>query len=228
MNFKSGIIAAALMSAAAMQTFAAVIDWVDWSSATTGLAGTAACTLSGGVNVSYTGEVNFAQTAGGANYWSPNGSYLSGTVGNSPTTTDIIGINGGYGLTQTITFSQAVVNPLMAIVSLGQPGVGVRLNYDAPATILSYGGGYWGGGSITQNGTNGILGYEGHGVVQFMGTYNSISFTAPDPEYWYGFTFGIEGVASTEAVPEPSSLILGMLGFAMLVGFGMRRARKTA
>jgi hypothetical protein len=228
MNFKSSIIVATILSATAIQSFGAIIDWVDWTSATTGNPGSAAGTLTGGVGVAYSGEVLFAQTAGGANYWSPSGSYISATVDNAPGSTDIIGMTGGRGLTQTITFSQAVVNPLMAIVSLGQPGYPVRLNYDAPATIISAGGGYWGGGSISQNGTNGVLGLEGHGVVQFMGTYNSISFTAPDYEYWYGFTVGIEGVASAEAVPEPSSMILGVLGFGLLMAFGIRRARQTA
>jgi hypothetical protein len=57
--------------------------------------------------------------------------------------------------------------------------------------------------------------------VQFIGTYNSISWTNPVYEYWYGFDAGVAGVA---AVPEPETYVLMLAGLAG-VGFMARRRR---
>ena len=57
-----------------------------------------------------------------------------------------------------------------------------------------------------------MFGAEGNGVIQFSGSFTSITFTTPDYENWYGFTVG-------EATPEPSSLILlgsGLLALGLL------------
>jgi hypothetical protein len=223
----------ALVSVLAVSSQAAPIFWTDWTAATAGNPGSATGTLatSGGpVAVSYSGNLTFAQTSGGTYYYTaPNGTspYTSSTVDNAPGTSDIIAMTGGSGLTNTITFSQAVIDPVMAIVSMGQGGVPVTYNFDQDFTILSENQGYWGGTttSFSQSG-NSLVGVEAHGVIQFTGAVTSISFTAPTYEYWYGFTLGTAGIANAPSVPEPGSLALTALGLAALVGVA-RRKRKA-
>jgi hypothetical protein len=59
--------------------------WTDWTSATPGSPGTAAGILNG-VGISYTGEVLGGQTVinGTSPHWSPNSSFIGGTVTTSP------------------------------------------------------------------------------------------------------------------------------------------------
>ncbi|BAY26249.1 hypothetical protein NIES2100_60630 [Calothrix sp. NIES-2100] len=200
---------------------AATVAWTDWTSATPGNPGSAQGTITppsqSPISVTYNGEISFAQTAGGINYWNPPTPYISATVPNAPPASDIITLTGGNNTLNTIKFSQSVLNPVMAIVSMGQYSVPVKYNFNTPFKILSVGSGYWGNGPLTQLAGNVLEGREGHGVIQFLGNVSSISWTTPDPEYWHGFTVGIE-----KSVPEP--LTIG--GSALALGFGWWAKRK--
>jgi hypothetical protein len=185
------------------------IDWVNWTSATVGTSGVVSGTvLLGGspVTVSYSGEVAFAQTSSGTNYWNPATPYVSATVPNAPPASDLIGLTGGKTVTNTITFGVPVINPVMAVVSLGQGGVPVRYVFNAPFELLSYGPGYWGSGTLAALPGNILEGREGHGTIQFRGQFTSISWTVPTYENWHGFTVG---------VPEPATLGLACLVLAV-------------
>src|SRR5205823_2684791 len=74
----------------------------------------------------------------------------------------------------------------------------------------------YGGGPITVSG-NVVSGREGNGVVQFAGTFSSISWTDTF-ENFYGFTVGAAGTG----IPEPVSMSLLGVGVAGL-GFLRRR-----
>jgi hypothetical protein len=202
----------------------AQVAWTDWTSATVGTAGSATGTLTIGltpITVGYTGEVfNQTQTSGGIDYWAVGNAY---SATGRPTGSDIITLTGGQRITQTITFSSAITNPVMAILSLGQPNVPRYYDFNAPFTILSSGNGYWGGnpaGSLFTTATaNELLGIEGHGVIQFNGTYTSLSWTVPQEETWHGFTIG----AATTVTPEPASMTLLATGLAGVVAAARRR-----
>jgi hypothetical protein len=179
----------------------------------------------GGVTISYAGDVSTpTQVAGGINYWSPDTPYLSPTVDNAPPCCDIIALTNGPS---TLTFSTPLVNPILAILSLGQPdppvGTGpVNYSFDQPFTVLSDGPGYWGGpGTLTDIGGNVLQGLEGHGAIQFNGTISSITWTTSPSEFWHGFTVGV----AADAVPDAGSTML-LFGTAAGLLAIARRARK--
>lgn len=203
---------------------ASVIDWTDWESATTGTNGSASGTV-GGVGISYTGHVAFAQTGTGINYWTegtPAPYTGNSVVDNAPTASELIAMSA-HGTTQTITFSQAVTDPIMAIVSMGQSGLPVTYDFDTAFTVLSEGRGYWGDGSYTTNVGDSLTGRELHGAIQFVGTFTTISWETTTSEFWHGFTIG---VAQT-AVPEPSTFALCLLGFIALLSRKKIRSKQV-
>ncbi|MBY0313818.1 MAG: hypothetical protein K2W85_17270 [Phycisphaerales bacterium] len=240
----------AVISVGVSDATAQSVNWVDWTSATTAPPSTAGsalgtvASLSGTINVSYAGEVlgqfggiPTTQTAGGGtNYWRDagqlvpapsNGAYLSPTVTNGPGdlgNTDIICLIGDNSapVTNTLTFSAPVTNPVMAILSLGSEGGGSDATYrfsNADFTVLSSGRGYWTSSLSTNDflrrDSMGVLtGRGGHGVIQFLGTFSSISWTS-SREAWHGFQIGV--------IPAPgaAAVFLGTIGFV----FSRRRLR---
>lgn len=201
--------------------FSAQTYWTDWQSATTGNNGSASGVITlqdaSTINVSYTGGLYFAQTPNGADYWSPN-VYTSAVVSNAPDSLNngILAIGTGSAL-DTITFSRAVVNPIMSIVSLNGP----TFTFDAPFTVLSSGCGYWGCGNLSYGAGNVLSSNgEGHGTIQFNGTFTSISFSESGAENWRGITVGVS------PTPEPETYAMMIAGLG-LVG-SIARRRKTA
>jgi hypothetical protein len=175
------------------------------------------------------GTLFFAQTNGGTNYWNPSAPYISTQVDNAPPGTDIIALVGGINQTYVVTLSEPIKDPIMAIVSLGQPSVPTTYDFDSPFTIVSQGTGFWGGTSSSLVALPGdiLRGNEGHGTIQFIGTFSTFSWTVPTPENWHGFTFGIrttEAIEPTPTVPEPGTLTLLALGSA---GASYARRRRS-
>ena len=197
---------------------AAPILWTDW---TTADASTASGTA-GAVAVSFTGSINpAAQTAGGTNFWAVNSSIFTSVpeVDNPPPDSDIVRLTGGTGTgLQTISFSSPVTNPVMAIMSLGRPTQTRTYVFgDEAFEVLNSGTGFFGGsaaGSLSEIAGNTLQGIEGHGVIQFIGTFTSIDWTIPTDEFWHGFQVGIP----PQVVPEPLtfSLLVGGLAAAAL------------
>jgi hypothetical protein len=204
-------------------TSASLVNWTDWTSATTGAAGSASGNI-GSVNLSYTGDVTFAQLGAGTNYWTEGANLpytASALVDNAPTPAEMVAMSL-YGVTNTLTFSQAVVNPIFAIVSQGQYGVPVTYDFDQPFTVLSEGLGYWGDGSYTLGAGDALTGRELHAAIQFIGTFNSISWVADQGEYWHGFTVGLVE-SGPKDVPEPGAALLMGLGLLGLFAASRRR-----
>lgn len=211
--------------AAALPAVADPIDWASWSNTVVGnTTGSAVATFAtAGVSAIYSGELQ--QFVGNYPSYGPAGTFSGGTVGNAPAQGDgIVRIFGGAAAgTNTITFSQAMVNPVIAIWSLGQPGNFVaQFNFNQAFTIQTGGpNAEYGGASIYAVG-NTVFGAEGNGVVQFTGTFTSITWTNPIAENWYGFSVGVP----VNAVPEPETYALMLLGMAALA-LGARRRTKA-
>jgi hypothetical protein len=169
----------------------------------------------GSIGVTYSGGYAFDQLNGsGFNYW--------GSVPVS--SSDIIALNAAG--TGTLTFSAPVSNVFLAFDSWN----GADVTFSAPFTIVSEApqvASYWGSGTFdTFGGSTGFTGNgETAGVLEFAGTFTSLSFTDTVPEYWHGFTVGIDGAAPS-AVPEPATWALMLIGFGM-VGFAIRKRRNV-
>lgn len=216
-----------LAAACAAPVYADNIAWTLWNTDTSGSPGSAAGTLTssmyGTISVTYSG-----QTSGRlVDYpsWTPVGTFTGGVVGNAPPAiNNSIQLEGGVAYTESISFSTPVADPILAIWSLGQPGLSAYFDFNSsePFNVLGGGGSAeYGGSAIVQQGNN-IFGQEGNGVVQFVGTYSTITFTTPNFENYYAFTVGEDstltdsgsspGPVPTTVTPEPGTLTLLGLG----------------
>lgn len=210
----------ALNASAAM----ADVGWTDWTSVTAGASGSGTGTITVGadtVGVSLAGMVgSFVDGDGYYNNSSTGYTSVTGTfAGLKPS--DLIQ-EWGVGRV-TLTFDQAVVDPYVALVSVGQ-GYGVTYGFSAPVSVVSYGPNYWGYGHYSVSG-NSFTGYEYNGIVKFSGTFTSLTFDISPGEYWHGFNVGVAGVAPPP-VPEPETYAMMMAGLGLL-GAVVRR-RKAA
>lgn len=219
---KQAIVRSALVTAMAVSAPLAVadqVDWTTWNAATTTTGqtgGSITGTTAGGVTVGYAGEVESLQ----ANYpsWTPTGTFSGGDVGNPPPVSGgIIQLFGGNTNVDTITFSQAVTNPVLAIWSLGQGSINAQFDFINATPTFESGGpsAEYNGSAITVSGNN-VYGSEGNGTVEFKGTFTQLSWTNPVYEDWYGVTVGVS------AVPEPSTYAFFFAGLA-LMGWLIRR-----
>jgi hypothetical protein len=207
------------------------IAWTDWTTINVGnpggsAQGTISPSASSTVTISYSGDVegpSQTSAAGNYNYWLPASTFTSATVSDAPTNPGIVTLYGDT-VTNTVTFSEPVVNPVMALLSLGNGGYQITYTFDAPFTILSGGpSNAYGGGSVYAISSNELGGMEGNGTIEFAGTYTSISWTVGGEEFWHGFTIGIAGVST---VPEPSSLVLVCIAGSGTFMLAARRRRR--
>ena len=201
---------------------AVTVSWTDW----TGAGGTQAdgSLLVGAtsVGVHYDGPIIFAQTGCGTNYWTEGSPapYTGGSVDNAPPGCDIVALSAG-GL-KTITFSEAILDPYIALVSWN----GNVVEFSADIEIISQGAGFWGNGTMVLNADgDGFTGVgEVHGIIRLSGSFTSISFTDTS-ENWHGFTVGVAGLGEPPIdTPEPG--MLGLLGLG-LMGMASMRRRKS-
>ena len=210
------VASAAFIAAIAGQASAQnTASWTRWTSTGPSIVDGTLATNGGPVAVTYTGEIFFTQINNtGTNFWQPDSPYIGPVLANGPDVTDIITIIGGNQTVNRVHFSQPVLNPIFAILSLGQSGLTITYNFDTPFTILSDGPGFFGGpGTLQLAGNATLTGTEGHGAILFPGMIQDISWTVPTAETWHGFTVGI--------LPTPgAAALLGLGGFA-----AMRRRR---
>lgn len=193
------------------------VAWTDWTS-------TGANTVFGSfvlgattVTVTYSGSYSFAQTGCGTDYWTPN-VYTGPGVPNAPPACDIVALDAGGQ--KTITFSQAVVDPLFSLVSWNGQG---PIGFNGPLQVVSSGCGFWGCGTVGASGNTLLTSGEAHGTIRLLGTYTQITFT-DGSENWHGFTVGATDLPTV--VPEPSSFVLLASGLVGVFGI-VRRRRNT-
>jgi len=215
------------------QVQAATVNWAVWH-APTSVSDTTNETVTGttsDVGVTYVGNIAHSGFISGFG-WTPTSTF-SGTVSNSPPSpyTEITE-QGGNTNVDTITFSQAVLNPVIAVASLGSGSTAAELDFILTGTqslAIAAGGGTnnFGGSTITSCGTTDICGQEGSGVIQFTGTFATLSWTNPHLEDYDLLTVGDEGLAPVRSeTPLPATLPLFASGLGALGLLGWRRKRK--
>lgn len=212
----------------AQQASAALISWTDWTAATPGAAGTASGTITlpdtSTIGLTYNGEVAAGnRTVIDNSYpsWTPASTFSDGTVvSNNPPRGDLIALRGGTQNVNTVTFASPITDPVMAIWSLGSGGAPASFVFQnaTPTFIAGGSSAEFSGSPITVSG-NTVSGSEANGVVQFHGTFNSLSWMNPQQEDYYGFTLGVAGRAP---IPEPSTYAIMAAGLGLLV-VGLRR-----
>lgn len=206
----------------------AATSWTDWTAATT-LTASADNTVSGllslgatPITVTYRGATDAVELSGAA-WWDVVGTPDPYAVTGAPNQHDIIRLVGGDAGAYRISFSAAVTDPVIALLSVGDRTHQVSYVFDQTPTVLSSGAGWWGGcSSCLLADDHTVSGLEGHGVIQFKGQYTELNWTAPNAEYWQGLTVG---AASVAAVPEPSRSALLLCG--LMVGLYLARRRRT-
>lgn len=198
------------------------------------------------------GEINSVQNAAGAwcndpssnpfrqggptgSYWTQFGGTPSSAYGTyAPSNMSMVQLVGE--VTSTITFSQAVIDPWIAVTSIGntdQNGVGVDVTYtfsDAftvAASNSSYDNrAYWDDWATVGRAPaysvlgNAFTGREFSGVLKFTGTFTELSFTTKGSENWHGFTVG---ASEFSTVPEPSTYALMGVGLLALGAVARRK-----
>jgi hypothetical protein len=215
----SAILLGAFVFTSIVPAHADSFAWTTWTSVTPGNPGSATAAIAGGPTLTYTGQTNGLIDSLMYN-WSPASSYIGGIVGNGPSNTqNSMMIEGGSNLLETITFSSPVVDPAIAIWSLGQTYIGASIDFTSSEPFSIVAGGpssKYGGTSLNPCGPYDVCGNEANGVIVFDGTYSSISFTTPSYENYYTISVGEDTNLNAAPTPEPETLSLLGMGLAGL------------
>ncbi|MES2662988.1 MAG: hypothetical protein V4629_06770 [Pseudomonadota bacterium] len=131
MNTLSKVIIVFTLVTVSMNTSAATYTWTDWTNRTVGdlsgkpdIEGALRFNDGSHVDVTYSGSTHFVEFGtsvsgkGGRDHFRHTESFISSTVDNPPPSFELIAAVGG--IDSGFTFSEPVVNPVFAVVDLGQ------------------------------------------------------------------------------------------------------------
>lgn len=163
----------------------------------------------------------------GTDVFANESTYLGPTVDTLPPAGNFIAITGYSGMVNTLTFSKPIKDLVMAIGSLGGNAGPASYVFNRTPTVVSHGPGHWNNGSVpdeleplqvNSGNPDQVDGKEANGVVQFFGTFSSLTWSIPNSEVYSVFNVGISNV------PEPSAFSLLLVGLGGLAVMRRRRA----
>lgn len=187
-------------------------SWIDWTSATAGTLQIGSTTV--GVTLSGSSPLGMVD---GTGYYA---GYPLTYGGLNPS--DLIQVDAASDF--ILTFSQAIKDPLVSLVSVGQAGSPVTYTFNGPISVVSSGPNQWGYTGYTA-GLNSLTGYEYNGILQLSGDYKTLTVSTAPAEFWHGFNVGSTAVA---AVPEPETYAMLLTGLGLMGAIARRRKDKNA
>jgi gliding motility-associated-like protein len=95
--------------------------------------------------------------------------------------TSLAGQNAGE---MTFCFDQPVLNPQVAIASLGNGGASVPISTSVPYNIV------WAGQGMNYLNSQSLVGTEGYNIIEFQGTHTCITINFLAPEFYWNIVFG--------------------------------------
>src|SRR5262249_45501321 len=143
LKYSPVLVLVACFASVTLTAHADTFVWANWTSFTAGANAGAAGGATGsmpGFTIAYSGQIS--QLSGGPS-WNPAATWIGGVVGNGPPVgASSIHMQGGpnSGI-ETITFSGPVVNPVLAIWSLGSPSTQTSFDFNSSEPFTIAGGG---------------------------------------------------------------------------------------
>lgn len=163
------------------------LDWATWSSINSNSAtGHISSNLNMTVNISTTG------------LFSTGGMYnptVFPTQYNLPVSSTSIA-NSQAGVF-TFCFSSPVIDPQIALASVGNPNLSVQINTSACYQVI------WQGQGMTYPNNTTLIGAEGFTIIKFPGIHTCISFNYLQSEYYCNLAFGIMDTNCQKVIPPP-------------------------
>ena len=152
-----------------------VISNFFWSNAPSGAGNTSTGTINGvgytyssSSAVQYTGGI-FSHGTFPASYNIPNQTAIKNTQVTS----------------NTLTFNEPMINPVLVFSSIGSGSVTVPINFSDPVEVL------W-STAVVQNSSTQISGTEGYAIIRLNGIFSTISFDYLVAETYVNFAFGAD------------------------------------
>jgi hypothetical protein len=114
------------------------------------------------------------------------------------------------------------IRAIFAVWSLGSRGTAAWFDFCAgePFTVQGGGGSAEYGGTALYISGEDVEGNEGNGIIQFNGTFSTITFTTPQYENYYAFTIGEDQTLTSQLPPgggtvgapeiDPASALSGL------------------
>jgi hypothetical protein len=213
---KKSSICAALVALGLSCSAQAAIQFVDWNTIDTSTA--TAVGAIGSVTVTFSGtQLNGGVTNSTSNAFSNGGIFTPNIVGGDHV--EFVGLNPAASF--VLSFSQAVVNPIIHVVDLSSLLV---FSNATPSKVSGSGSLTVVGNSVPCDGLGGSAACAG--TLAFTGVYTSIAFTALNSAGGEGILFQT-GFDPVLAVSEPATLAMFLAGIGAVVTRARRRQRNA-
>lgn len=163
------------------------LNWAAWSSvnATTGLG-----VISSDLNVTVTKPTGGLSTTGGMYNGGIFPPQFSVPANNTAIRNDLAGLF-------TFCFNRPVVNPQIALSSIGNSGNSVQINTSDPYAVI------WQGQGMNYPNNTTFIGTEGFTILQFPGVHTCISFDYLQSESYCNLAFGTLDTNCQAVIPPP-------------------------